>query len=125
VGRHGLASRHIEAEGHRVTADLLEQSPATTAVVAANDRLALGAIDAIRDSGRICPDDVSVVGFNDMPYSERFSPPLTTVHISQYELGSMAARLLLETINDPGRAIETQLAPPELVVRGSTAPPPT
>jgi LacI family transcriptional regulator len=125
VGRHGLASRHIEAEGHRVTAELLEQSPATTAVVAANDRLALGAIDAIRDGGRSCPDDVSVVGFNDMPYSERFSPPLTTVHISQYELGSMAARLLLETINDPGRPIETQLAPPELVVRGSTAAPPT
>ena len=62
------------------------------------------------------------MGFNDMPYSDRFSPPLTTVHISQNELGSMAARILLETIADPGRPAETHLATPELVVRGSTAP---
>jgi LacI family transcriptional regulator len=63
-----------------------------------------------------------VVGFNDMPYSDRFSPPLTTVRISQYELGARAARLLLQTITDPDRAAETQLVTPELVVRGSTAP---
>jgi LacI family transcriptional regulator len=62
------------------------------------------------------------VGFNDMPYSERFSPPLTTIRISQYDLGAMAARLLLATIADPGRPAETQLASPELVIRGSTAP---
>ncbi|HEX6300386.1 MAG TPA: LacI family DNA-binding transcriptional regulator [Acidimicrobiia bacterium] len=125
TGSHGFAHRHIEEEGYRVTRALLEELPETTAVLAANDRLALGAIDAIRDSGRICPDDVSVVGFNDMPYGNRFSPPLTTVRISQYDLGSMAARLLLETIADPGRPAETQLAPAELVIRDSTAPPQT
>ncbi|MGH8945752.1 MAG: LacI family DNA-binding transcriptional regulator [Acidimicrobiia bacterium] len=123
-GGHGFARRHVEEEGRRVTAQLLEDDPDTTAVLAGNDRLALGAIDAIRERGRSCPEDVSVVGFNDMPYSDRFSPPLTTVHISQYELGSMAARLLLETIADPGRPAETKLAAPELVVRGSTAPAP-
>lgn len=122
TGSHGFAHRHIEEEGHRVTRALLEDLPGTTAVLAANDRLALGAIDAIRDTGRTCPGDVSVVGFNDMPYSDRFSPPLTTVRISQYELGSMAARLLLETIADPTRPTETQMAAPELVIRGSTAP---
>jgi LacI family transcriptional regulator len=125
TGAHGFAHRHIEEEGFRVTTDLLRQHPETTAVLAANDRLALGAIDAIAASRRTCPADISVVGFNDMPYSDRFSPPLTTVHISQYELGSMAAKLLLETIADPGRPTETQLAAPELVVRGSTASPPT
>jgi LacI family transcriptional regulator len=125
VGSHHFANRQNEEEGHRVTRSLLEERPETTAVVAANDRLALGAIDAIRASRRSCPEDVSVVGFNDMPYSERFSPPLTTVHISQYELGAMTARLLLETIADPARAPETQLVTPELVVRGSTAPPRT
>lgn len=124
TGSHGFAHRHIEEEGYRVTSALLEEHPGTTAVLAANDRLALGAIDAITDIGRTCPGDVSVVGFNDMPYSDRFSPPLTTVRISQYELGSMAARLLLETIADPCRPAETQLAPPKLVIRGSTAPPP-
>jgi LacI family transcriptional regulator len=124
-GGHDFAQRHTEEEGRRVTMGLLETRPDTTAVVAANDRLALGAIDAIRSTGRSCPADVSVVGFNDMPYSDRFSPPLTTVRISQYELGTRAARLLLETIADPGRDPETQLVATELVVRGSTAPAPT
>lgn len=124
TGIHRLARRHTEEEGHRVTRQLLEEHPETTAVLAANDRLALGAIDAIRDSGRSCPDDVSVVGFNDMPYSDRFSPSLTTVRISQYELGGRVARLLLETIADPGRPPETHLVTPELIVRGSTAVPP-
>jgi LacI family transcriptional regulator len=121
TGTHRLARRHTEEEGHRVTRELLEEHPETTAVLAANDRLALGAIDAIRDSGRSCPADVSVVGFNDMPYSDRFSPSLTTVRISQYELGGRVARLLLETIADPGRPPETQLVTPELIVRESTA----
>ena len=122
TGSHHFARRQTEEEGYRVTRTLLEERPETTAVVAANDRLALGAIDAIRASGRSCPEAVSVVGFNDMPYSERFSPPLTTVRISQYELGARTARLLLETIADPGRAPESQLVTPQLVVRGSTAP---
>jgi LacI family transcriptional regulator len=65
---------------------------------------------------------VSVVGFNDMPYADRFHPALTTIRISQYELGSQAASLLLETVSDPDREPETKLVPPELVVRGSTAP---
>lgn len=125
TGDHEFASRHIEEEGYRLTRKLLEDHPATSAVVAANDRLALGAIDAIREEGMECPDDVSVVGFNDMLYSDRFSPPLTTVRISQYDLGSKAASLLLETIGDPSRPPETLLIPPELMIRGSTAAPAT
>lgn len=124
AGGRAFADRHTEEEGYRVTLQLLEDLPDTTAVVAANDRLALGAIDAIVGTGRACPDEVSVVGFNDMPYSERFSPALTTVRISQYDLGSMAATLLLETIRHPARPPEVKLVPPTLVVRDSTAPPP-
>jgi LacI family transcriptional regulator len=116
-GDHRFAHRHTEEEGYRVTLALLAERPDTTAIVAANDRLALGAIDAVRSIGRSCPEDVSVIGFNDMPYSDRFTPPLTTVRISQYELGTRTARLLLETIADPGRAPETLIAT-ELVVRG-------
>ncbi len=122
TGSHHFTSRQNEEEGYRVTKTLLEERPDTTAVLAANDRLALGAIDAVRQSGRSCPEDVSAVGFNDMLYSDRFSPPLTTVRISQYELGARSARLLLETIADPGRVPETQLVSAQLVVRGSTAP---
>ena len=117
-----LLRRCFEEEGYRVTSDLLEERPDTTAVLAANDRLALGAIDAIREVGRSCPDDVSVVAVSLKKKRDRFSPPLTTVHISQNNLGAMAANLLLETIADPGRPAETHLAPPELVIRGSTAP---
>ncbi len=124
TGAHDFAQRQTEEEGYRVTRGLLEERPETTAVLAANDRLALGAIDAIRASGRSCPTDVSVIGFNDMPYSDRFSPPLTTVRISQYELGALTARLLLETIAEPARAAETQLVSTQLVVRGSTGPAP-
>lgn len=121
-GGRAFAERHIEEEGYRIMSGLLEELPDTTAVLAANDRLALGAIDAIRDSGRSCPEDVSVVGFNDMPYSERFAPALTTVRISQYDLGSMAAGLLLDTIRDPQRTPRVKLVPPDLVIRASTAP---
>ena len=125
IGSYHFTHRQNEEEGYRVTGTLLEERPDTTAVLAANDRLALGAIDAIRATGRSCPDEVSVVGFNDMPYTDRFSPPLTTVRISQYELGARTARLLLETISDPRRAPETQLVSAQLVVRGSTAPAPS
>jgi LacI family transcriptional regulator len=124
-GGYHFTHRQTEEEGYRVTGTLLDEWPDTTAVLAANDRLALGAIDAIRATGRNCPDDVSVVGFNDMPYSDRFSPPLTTIRISQYELGARTARLLLETIADPRRTPETQLVSAQLVVRGSTAPVPS
>lgn len=125
TGSYHFTHRQTEEEGYRVTGTLLEERADTTAVIAANDRLALGAIDAIRATGRSCPDDVSVVGFNDMPYSDRFSPPLTTIRISQYELGARTARLLLETIASPQRAPETQLVSAQLVIRGSTAPAPS
>jgi LacI family transcriptional regulator len=66
---------------------------------------------------------VSVVGFNDMPYADRVSPPLTTVRVPQYDLGRRAAALLLETIKDPSRRPVTERIPPELVVRDSTRAP--
>lgn len=122
TGSHHFTQRQTEEEGYKATRTLLEERDDTTAVLAANDRLALGAVDAIVAIGKSCPDDVSVVGFNDMPYLDRFSPPLTTVRTSQYELGARTARLLLETIADPGRDPETQLVSTQLVVRGSTAP---
>jgi LacI family transcriptional regulator len=69
-----------------------------TAVVAGNDPVALGEIRRLRVHGLRCPEDVSVVGFNDRPYAEDFWPPLTTVHMSPREIGAEAARLLLHGI---------------------------
>ena len=70
-----------------------------------------------------CPEDVSVVGFNDMPFTARFAPPLTTIHIPHYEIGAAAAELMLERLADgdsPEREIRLE---PSLVVRQSTSAP--
>ena len=94
-----------------------------TAVVTANDLLALGCYDALAELGRSCPDDVSITGFNDMPFVDRFSPSLTTIHIPHDELGVQAALLLLERIQDPATPAKQIRLAPRIIVRGSTGPP--
>ena len=102
---------------------LLDRKPAPTAIVAANDLLALGIYDALGERGLSCPTDVSVVGHNDMPYVDMLSPPLTTVRIAQREMGNQAARLLLDAIAGPAARRERVVLAPTLIVRGSTARP--
>ena len=101
-------------------AEILDNDNAFTAVVAANDLLALGCYDALQERGLSCPEDISVTGFNDMPFVDRLSPPLTTLHIPHDELGVQAARLLLEEIRDPDFEARTVRLDPTLIVRGST-----
>mgnify|MGYP000480491688 CR=1 FL=1 len=115
------ARNYSEAEGQRLTKGLLDAGLAFTAILAGNDLMALGCIDAINEAGLRCPDDVSVVGFNDMDWSARFAPPLTTVRVPHYDLGVQAADLLLERLatDEPGPAKHLVL-PVEMVVRGST-----
>lgn len=122
-GDHLLARRYTEEEGFSVMSDLLTRPSETTAVVAGNDRLALGVIDAIRHHGRSCPEDVSVVGFNDMPYADRVSPALTTVRVPTYDVGHLAASLLLELIGERDQPPQHHLVEPRLVIRDSTGPP--
>ena len=116
------------AEGHRLGARLLAARPALTAVAAANDMLAVGCCEAIEEAGLSCPGDVSVIGFNDMPFMDRLRPPLTTVAFPHYRLGTEAAALLLDRLagrrglqGDPPPAVRLE---PALVIRGSVAPPP-
>jgi LacI family transcriptional regulator len=85
--------------------------------------MALGCIDVMREAGLECPRDVSVVGFNDMHWSDRFVPPLTTVRLPHYKLGFEAAGMLLERLAAPDAPAREMILPTELVVRGSTAPP--
>jgi LacI family transcriptional regulator len=92
------------------------------AVFVASDVVALGAIGALREAGRHVPDDVSVVGFDDIPLAGYFDPPLTTVRLPAYELGQAAGRALLARIADRAMPSRT-LLPTELIVRASTAPP--
>ena len=112
-----------EVAGAQAVAGLLDAGVEFTAVLAGNDLLALGCYDALGERGLACPDDVSIVGFNDMPFIDKLSPPLTTVRIPHYELGAEAARLLLEGLNEPKRHPRSILLPPTLVLRRSTAPP--
>ncbi|MGH3259445.1 MAG: substrate-binding domain-containing protein, partial [Streptosporangiaceae bacterium] len=75
------------------------------------------------EAGLQCPDDVSVIGFNDMPFIDRLRPPLTTVRFPHYQLGTEAAQLLLERIGEADGPVKIMYLAPELVVRGSTAAP--
>lgn len=102
---------------------LLARRPAATAVVAANDLLALGVYEALREQGRRCPHDVSVIGHNDMPLVDMVSPALSTIRISHREMGERTGELLLDLINGACEGLSQIVTSPLLVARGSTAPP--
>ena len=114
-----------EAEGHRGFLSILDKRRKFTAVIAANDLLALGCYDAMAERGLSCPADISVTGFNDMPFMNRLSPPLTSLRIPHGEIGSQAATLLLERIRNVESKVRTVNLLPELIVRASTAAPKT
>jgi LacI family transcriptional regulator len=111
-----------EEAGARACAELLEAAPELTAIVAGNDLMAIGCYDVIAANGLRCPEDISIVGFNDMPFVDKLRPPLTTVRIPQREIGQVAADLLLERLGDAGTPPQEILLEPMLMVRGSTAP---
>jgi LacI family transcriptional regulator len=112
-----------EDEGARLSAELLDAGGDLTAIVAGNDLLALGCYDALEERGLRCPEDVSIVGFNDMPFVDRLHPPLTTVRVPQREIGTAAADLMLQQLADDADGTSEILLEPTLVVRGSTASP--
>jgi LacI family transcriptional regulator len=114
-----------EDAGAKAVNQLLDTGVEFTAVLAGNDLLAVGCYDAFEEHGLSCPDDISVVGFNDTRFMDKLRPPLTTVRIPHYEIGAEAARLLLEELRSPNRHPRSVLLPLSLVVRQSTAPPPS
>jgi LacI family transcriptional regulator len=116
------ASAYSVEEGARCCAELLGRDLGLTAIMAANDMLAVGCYAALDARGLSCPNDISVIGFNNMPFVDRLRPPLSTIRFPHYLLGMEAAKLLMGRIDgDTGPAKMLYLAP-ELVVRGSTAP---
>jgi LacI family transcriptional regulator len=110
-----------EPEGARLCEELLAAGEPVTAIVAGNDLMALGCYDVFAERGIRCPDELSVVGFNDMPFADRFAPPLTTVRIPHYEIGVAAAQMLLELLAGTEDGPNEVILPPTLIVRGSTA----
>jgi LacI family transcriptional regulator len=112
-----------EERGYAAMAQLLQVPDPPTAVFCANDLVAIGAIRKARESGLEVPRDLSIVGFNDLPWTDRIQPPLTTIRIPLYEMGSMAARMLLQIIAGQQPDPPFWVAPPEMVIRASTCPP--
>lgn len=118
-----FASSFTIEEGDRCCGELLESGAGVTAVAAGNDMLAVGCYGSLEAAGLSCPDDISVVGFNNMPFIDRLRPPLTTVSFQHYQVGAEAGQLLLERIGSLDSPVKILYLAPELIVRGSTAPP--
>ena len=124
---HSIKLTTVEAEaltveqGEIATSKLLETPNRTfTAIQASTDLLALGALRAIRKHGLHCPDDISVIGFNDMPFAEEFSPGLTTVRVPLEDIGNESARQLMRVLEEKKTAPIVVSLPVELIVRAST-----
>lgn len=123
-GAIATTARYHEGEGRRAAEALLDSGHGYTAFLCANDRLALGAIEALRDRGLDCPGDVSVTGFNDIPLLEHISPGLTTVRILKFDVGRLAAETLVRMMTEPETKVPAvTVLPVELVERASVAPP--
>lgn len=122
VRQEWIAEGDFEPEGgYECMNNLLRLEKLPTAVFCCNDMMALGAMSAIGEKGLSVPQDISVIGYDNIHSSRFFSPPLTTVHQSKSRLGSMALEILLERIQEsdkPHLPQEIELHP-ELVVRNS------
>jgi LacI family transcriptional regulator len=112
-----------EDDGAAGLRDLLDRSAPFTAVVAGNDVLALGCYGVMEERGIRCPAELSLVGYNDIPFIRLLRPPLTSVRVPYHDIGREAARLLLERLREPGTPPKSLSMVPELVPRGSTTEP--
>ena len=109
-----------EESGHRAGAALLHLEPRPTAVFAANDAMAIGLLSALQEAGVRVPDDVAVVGFDDIPIARFLTPPLTSVRVSIAELGGRALERLLTMLEEgDGHERRHEVLPTTLMVRGS------
>lgn len=105
------------------TTQLLSNQKELTAVAAATDELAMGTLGAIRQLGLRIPEDISVVGFDDISYASMILPPLSTVHQPIDEIASLAVKHLIDTIDNPNTAPIDIVLPTRLVVRDTCKPP--
>ncbi len=109
----------IEGDGYAATKTLLELPEPPTAIFAGNDRQAAGVYQALHERGLMIPDAMSVIGFDDLPYTAMMNPPLTTVHAPRLELGRTAATMLLHLINEEPLEMTRVVLPTHFVERQS------
>lgn len=105
-----------------VVGQKIAETRRATAVFAGNDQMALGLIRGIVEAGLRVPEDISVVGYDDLPDSAYFSPPLTTVRLDYIEVGRQAVKVLSNKIKDPGSPVVADGIELQLIVRKSTGP---
>lgn len=118
------ATEPTVAEGRRAMLALLGMDGLRpTAVFSHNDQMAAGALEASAEYGLACPDDLSIVGFNDAPLAGNLAPPLTTVRVPSEEIGRIAGQMVLAGFEEPRLRVRSVLLQPELIVRGSTSAP--
>jgi LacI family transcriptional regulator len=108
------------AEGRRLMELTLQEGGRPTAVFAHNDLMAVGAIEALETAGLSCPEDISIIGFNDIPLTSHLSPPLTTIRVATEELGRSAGWIALQLIERPSSRPEDVCLPAMLITREST-----
>ena len=106
--------------GAEAAAQLMQQTPPPTAIFALNDRMAIGAMQYVQVQGFRVPQDISIVGFDDVPISKMCNPKLTTIHQPAQEMGKQAARLLFDLIEDQSMLPQPVVLPTEEIVRDST-----
>ena len=114
-----------EASGHRAVQELLALDDRPTAIFCANDSMAIGGLAAVHEAGLEVPDDITVVGFDDIPLAHYLSPPLSSMHVPVFEMGQRAvSRLIAALKGEPTSERRHERLPTHLVVRDSCAPPP-
>ncbi len=106
------------------TRALLDLAEPPTAIFSVNNLTTIGVVKALRERGVRMPDQMSLVGFDDLPTAELLDPPLTVVQQPTYQMGAQAAELLVRRLDEPTATVEKVLLAGTLIVRGSTAAPP-
>ena len=118
-----VAEAFSQEAGYRAARRLVVGSEPPTAIAAGNDLIALGVLRAAREAGFMCPQQLSLVGFNDIPFAEFFGPPLTTVAVPKRDMGMRAAELLIAQLEHEPIQARRITVEAHLVIRGSTAAP--
>ncbi|HIC89411.1 MAG TPA: LacI family transcriptional regulator [Anaerolineae bacterium] len=108
--------------GYTAAKHLLQARPDITALIAYNDLVAVGTLQACADLGRRVPEGISIVGFDDVPLASLVTPPLTTVRIPKYQLGATAVQMLLSMMGGQPPLPQRIVVETELIIRGTTGP---
>lgn len=108
------------SSGYTVMKELLQEGEEFTAVFSCNDQMAIGAIKAIREAGLKVPEDIAIIGFDNIPMSTLINPALTTINVPKYRIGADAAKVLITKLSNPENENKVEVLPANLIIRNST-----